>query len=32
MADCIYADNSNVFIEGKRVSDVAKGIAMFKTQ
>ncbi len=28
MADYIYVDNSNVFIEGKRVSAVAKGIAM----
>jgi len=28
MADYIYVDNSNVFIESKRVSAVAKGIAM----
>jgi uncharacterized LabA/DUF88 family protein len=28
MADYIYIDNSNVFIEGKRVSAVAKGLAM----
>lgn len=28
MADYIYVDNSNVFIEGKRVSAVAKGLAM----
>lgn len=28
MADWIYVDNSNVFIEGKRVSAVAKGLAL----
>lgn len=28
MADYIYVDNSNVFIEGKRTSAVAKGLAM----
>jgi hypothetical protein len=28
MADYIYVDNSNVYIEGKRVSAVAKGLAM----
>ncbi len=28
MADWIYVDNSNVFIEGKRVSAVNKGLAM----
>jgi uncharacterized LabA/DUF88 family protein len=28
MADYIYVDNSNVFIEGKRVSAVSKGLAM----
>jgi uncharacterized LabA/DUF88 family protein len=28
MADYIYVDNSNVFIEGKRVSAVVKGLAM----
>ena len=28
MADYVYVDNSNVFIEGKRVSAVAKGLAM----
>ena len=28
MADYIYIDNSNIFIEGKRVSAVAKGLAM----
>lgn len=28
MSDWIYVDNSNVFIEGKRVSAVAKGMAL----
>ena len=28
MADFIYVDNSNLFIEGKRVSAVARGLAM----
>jgi uncharacterized LabA/DUF88 family protein len=28
MADYIYVDNSNLFIEGKRVSAVKKGLAM----
>lgn len=28
MADWIYVDNSNVFIEGKRVSAVAQGLAL----
>ena len=28
MADWIYVDNSNVFIEGQRVSAVAKGMAL----
>ncbi|MEO0485167.1 MAG: NYN domain-containing protein [Pseudomonadota bacterium] len=28
MADWIYVDNSNVFIEGKRVSAVRKGLAL----
>ena len=28
MADWIYVDNSNVFIEGKRVSAVANGLAL----
>ncbi len=28
MADWIYVDNSNVFIEGKRVSAVQKGLAL----
>jgi uncharacterized LabA/DUF88 family protein len=28
MSDFIYVDNSNVFIEGKRVSAVQKGLAM----
>lgn len=28
MADWIYVDNSNVFIEGKRVSAVKQGLAM----
>ena len=28
MADYIYVDNSNLYIEGKRVSAVQKGMAM----
>ena len=28
MADYIYVDNSNLYIEGKRVSAVRKGLAM----
>lgn len=28
MAELVYVDNSNVFIEGKRVSAVSKGLAM----
>ena len=28
MADLIYVDNSNVFIEGKRVSAVRQGLAL----
>jgi hypothetical protein len=28
MADWIYVDNSNVFIEGQRVSAVAQGMAL----
>jgi hypothetical protein len=28
MAEFVYVDNSNVFIEGQRVSAVAKGMAM----
>ena len=28
MADYIYVDNSNLYIEGKRVSAVQKGLAM----
>ena len=28
MAEYLYVDNSNVYIEGQRVSTVAKGMAM----